>query len=270
MRCRNCHTVMMDTEPECPACHAPAYAAPGVADYKGGNDDAGLRTLIGLGGGAVGLALYEMATSGGGGQQAAGPARVGYAPGRPSGNGPLKRLLGLLFLLAGGAFLVVSVQHLINHRTVLSQSPRAVTAAEIRKAEKPSAAPGGWLSLTFEKGQQTGLSVVRRRPGGLEVQATYLLVQAEDKWLLATVPSGFNSNRLVGRLYVLPPSTSEELVGRIRETQPTAPPPALLPYEFEALDGDENEQRTQYYAAGIVAVVALLGLGLGLRWVRRG
>ncbi len=265
MRCRKFHTVLMDSDPECPVCHAAPIAGPGVADYKSDSSgNAGVRALVGFAGGLVGLAIYDSLTSSGSDQQPARGSRgraAGPRPRRSSGAG--RRFVGLVVLCLGVGLVVLGVQQFLDIRDAVPQKPHVVTAAELVKAEGPEAPPEGWISYTFTKGKDTGFRIARRRLARSgEVQATIVIVQVEEKWLIASVPPDFDSNRLVGRLQPLDPPASQDLVRRIRQGQPT--PINLLPYELNAVDSSESDQRTGYIMAGCFGLIGLLGSLQGL------
>ena len=73
-------------------------------------------------------------------------------------------------------------------------------------------------------------------------------------------------NRLVGRLSPLEPSLSKRLIEKLQKIEPN--PAALLPYEFNAVDGCESDRRERYTAAAVCAFLGLLGLLPGL-WLCR-
>jgi len=57
MRCRNCHTVMMESDLSCPTCHASAASATAAAPGPF-SSPSGMSTLLPIFGGAIGGALY--------------------------------------------------------------------------------------------------------------------------------------------------------------------------------------------------------------------
>src|SRR5215470_14643894 len=58
MRCKNCHTVMMDTDLECPSCHASVASATAAPPQPGGGKPNGLLMLLPIFGGALGGLAY--------------------------------------------------------------------------------------------------------------------------------------------------------------------------------------------------------------------
>jgi hypothetical protein len=179
---------------------------------------------------------------------------------------PLRRLIGVVFLLGGLGLLALGGLHAWNTWEIAQRQPLPISAAELQQAKDSSSWSGAWVSYTFAQSKPTGMALIRRRSGGVgEVQAPCLLVQAGDKWLIAAVAPGFRGNRLVGLLLPAAPD-AEELGRRIRAGQKA--PPVLLPYEFNAIDGCESEHRLRYEQAGIVGFVGLLAVVLGLVLVR--
>jgi hypothetical protein len=257
VRCRNCRTVMMETDPQCPSCHASAARAT-APPPESTRRPSGLLLLLPIFGGAIGGALYaglavaaasETSVSSRGLSQAAGLRTI-------------KRLLGLCFFLGGGLFLVFACVHFHGTWTLAQRVPTTATAADLCRKEYAASAPS-WIVYTFADSKPTELTVMRRRlEHGGEVQAHCLLVRVDDKWLVATVAPAFEGNQLVGRLLPVDSSSSRSLIERVRKLDSN--PSALLPYEFNAIDGSASDQRHRYMAAGWVACLGVLGLTLGL------
>ena len=259
MRCRNCHTVMMESDLSCPTCHASAASATAAAPGPI-SSPSGMSTLLPIFGGAIGGALYGALNSPAGRPLARGAVRA------PRSSNPLKWTIGLLLILGGGLFLPLALVHVYDTWDLARREPEVVTAAELRRTEDPRALPAAWIAYTFEESKPTELTVTRRRLGlGGDVQARCLLVRVEDKWLITSVAAGFEGNRLVGRLLPLDAAASRSLLERIRRIEPD--PSALLPYEFNAVDGSASDQRLRYMGAAWCAFFGLLGLLLGVRLV---
>jgi hypothetical protein len=205
-------------------------------------------------GGVIGGALYAGLAS----------SQASASSGASSGTGgssTVKWAFGLFCVLGGGLFLVLGCVHSWGTWTVTRREPRAATAADLCRKEYAAAAPG-WIVYTFAESKPTDLTVTRRRLGhGGDVQARCLLVRVEDKWLVATVAAGFEGNDLVGRLLPADSPPTQSLIERLRKRDPNT---ALLPYEFNAVDGSASDQRARYTAAGCIGGVGILGLSLGL------
>jgi hypothetical protein len=262
MRCRNCHTQLMDTDPECPSCHASrasaTSAAPGAFTQPSGLVNM-LPVFGGAVGGAVAGAIMASSASSGG---------TLYSPAAPATRSPVKWMLGLFFILGGGLFLVVALVIFCNTWKIAQWEAKEVTAAELLQTKDAKASPGQWLAYTFEGSKPTEQTVTRSRLNhGGDVEARGLLVQVQDKWMFVSVAPGFEGNRLVGRLSPLDPAQSKPLIEQIRKIEPN--PAALLPYEFHAVDGCASDQRQRYSGAGVCGFLGLLGLLPGFLLCRK-
>src|SRR5580704_9921545 len=99
MRCRNCHTGMMDTDTHCPSCHATAARAHAAAPGEM-RKPPGMALLLPMFGGAIGGALYagwvaaEACNSAGSSQT----SRATGATRATGGSSPFRWVFGLLFV----------------------------------------------------------------------------------------------------------------------------------------------------------------------------
>lgn len=257
MRCRNCHTVMMDTDTVCVSCHATVESATsGPPELTGGAPN-GLWLLFPLFGGALGGLVYAGILA----SQSNGSRGSGSAAGAAK---TFKKILGVLFLLGGALFLVVAFVNFDATRAVAQRVPTPATSTELRTrayVEKPPA----WVSYTFEESKPLDDIVTRRRKGhGADVQANCILVRVDQRWLVATVAKGFEGNELIGQLMPIDSPVSQPLIERVRKEQ--ADPKTILPYEFFAVEGCASDQQFRYtvvaWTGGIGLVVFLLGLWL--------
>jgi hypothetical protein len=66
----------------------------------------------------------------------------------------------------------------------------------------------------------------------------------------------------VGRLLPLDSPASQLLIERLRKIEPN--PSALLPYEFNAVDGSASDQRIRYSGVAWCAFFGVVGVSLGL------
>jgi hypothetical protein len=264
MRCRNCHTQLMDTDPACPSCHASRASATSAAPGEF-TKPSGLVNMLPVFGGAIGgvVAGAIMASSASSG----GTLHTAIAPGTRSSS-PVRKMFGWFFILGGALFLVIALVLFMDAWKVAHWEAKEVTAAELGKAKDPKSYPGPWIAYTFEESKPTDLNVTRQRLNrGGDVEARGLLVQVEDKWMFVSVAPGFEGNRLVGRLTPFEPVQSKPLIEKIRKIEPN--PAAVLPYEFNGVDGCESDQRQRYSGAALCAFLGLLGLLPGMLLVRR-
>ena len=262
MRCRNCHTVMMDTDTHCPGCHASVARATAAAT---GPIEAPspMVNMLPIFGGAIGGAIAGAIAA----------SSTATAPSRPLGSlwygapprrgpGPLRWTFGIIFMLGGGLFLLIGPVLFYDTWKLAQRKPQMITAAELGRKDGPGALAGAWTAYTFEESKPIGQTVTRHRLGlGGDVEARCLLVRVEDKWLIATVTPAFEGNQLVGRLNASP---SKDLIQRVTKIEPS-----LLPYEFNAVDGSANDQRLLYIRSGWYAGFGLLAVLVGMRIVSR-
>src|SRR5437868_5857464 len=123
MRCLNCHTVMMDTDPICPSCRTPverATAAPPEASSRPN----GLWMMLPLFGGALGGALYAGVLMA---HESTAPTRsrgaAGFADPGGGGLAAFKLLAGLLLFLMGAIFLAIAAVQFWGVRNIAHREP---------------------------------------------------------------------------------------------------------------------------------------------------
>jgi hypothetical protein len=223
-----------------------------------------LKMLPIFGGAAGGLAYAALTAAESANTRAAAHARHG-GTGAPHGSGGpsvFKLLVGLVLLLGGGLFLFIGCTQGWNTWNIAQRTPTDVTAAELCQKNFVESAPD-WVRFTFAESKPTTVTVKRDRlAGGGEVQARCVLVRVEDKWLLATVPPKFEGNDLVGRLVRFDATASRPMIEQVVKAEPKVT--ALLPFEFNGIDGSAADQRLRYTASGILAFVGLLGVLIGV------
>jgi hypothetical protein len=137
-----------------------------------------------------------------------------------------------------------------------------VTAAELGRPDFAASAPD-WIRFTFAESKPTGVAVKRiRQSGGVEADARCLLVRVDSHWLVATVPPGFEGNELTGYVVPIDPATSRPMLELIVKAQPKVT--AILPFEFNGVEGSPSDQRLRYTVAAILGCVGLVGALLGV------
>lgn len=231
-----------------------------------GNPSSNLLKMLPIFGGAAGGLLYAGLTSSEAGGSARDPRWAGGTRARRGSSG-LKRLFGFLLILGGGLFLVLAVVHACDTWNLARRQPTAASAVELCRPDYLRSAPD-WIVYTFAEAKATEVTVTRQHLGlGGDVEARCLLIRVGDKWLTATVAPGFDGDHLVGRLVSLDSPASRALLARLRKQLPNGS--VLLPYEFNAVDGNANDQRVRYMAAAWLAAFGFVGLWLG-RYLFRG
>src|SRR5438067_624499 len=103
MRCRNCHTVLMDTDRACPSCHSSRARATSDApgEFK---KTPGWVNLLPVFGGAIGGAIGG-AVAGAVIASSTGSGGTTYSTAARSGSSPAKKTMGVILILGGLLFL---------------------------------------------------------------------------------------------------------------------------------------------------------------------
>jgi hypothetical protein len=269
MRCKNCHTVMMDTDPECPSCHASyasATAAPPETIETAGN---GMFVATMLGGALGGMLYAAVGTP----QTTVVPGRsragAGSASVSPSETSSLVWIFGVVFMGIGALVLMAAIVGFFDTYRIAQREPKVMTAADLCRLKTTESTPA-WIAFNLAETKTTDLTVARKRLASSgEVQARCLLVRVGDKkWLAATVPLGFDDEVLVGRLVSNDATTTQYLIERAAKLLPKGA--VLLPYEFHAVEGSSSDQHVRYAAAGMTGSLGLLALLFGVWLFRRG
>jgi hypothetical protein len=219
--------------------------------------------LLPVFGGAIGGVVAGAITA-----SSAGYGGTPYPTTVRSGSSPVKKTFGVILLLGGLFFLLCAGGIFYNAWKIAQWVPKYVTAAELRAANDPKTYPGPWIAYTFAESKPAEMTVKRQRLNfGGEVQARGLLVAVEDQWMFVSVASGFEGNRIIGRLSPLDPALSTTLAQRLQKMDPN--PPALLSCEFNAVDGCASDRHSRYTVAGVCAVLGVAGVWPGLLLCRR-
>jgi hypothetical protein len=270
MRCRNCHTQLMETDTHCPSCHSSVGRATAAAPGEIKGNSGGLLMMLPIFGGAAGGLLYgaikatqeSMDPSAG---RPCGRASAAAAPARPARSGVGKLLVGVVFLFGGALLVGVGVREAWSTWNVSRRQATEVTAAELGRPDFAASAPA-WIRFPFAESKRTGLAVKRKRQsGGGEADARCLLVRVEDRWLVATVPPGFQGTELTGYVVPFDPTASRPLLERVAKAEPEAT--ALLPFEFNGVEGSAGDQERRHTAAAILGFFGLMGVLLGVYFI---
>jgi hypothetical protein len=147
---------------------------------------------------------------------------------------------------------------------IAQDGPTEVTLEQLTKLENPSQLPSPWVKVTFEKIVDTGVEMLEVGPGVKTVDYKFLLVQAGDRWMVATVPENFQGNTLAGEIYH---STNPEDIGafvEIHKSMQEVHGGRMFPFEFRAdIDFGENWSYFAYLVGGFGAAGLLL-VGMGI------
>jgi hypothetical protein len=100
------------------------------------------------------------------------------------------------------------------------------------------------------------------------VDARCLLLRVENKWLVATVPPDFQGDELTGYVVPIDPTASRPMLERIGKAEPKVT--AILPFEFNGVEGSASDQRLRRTGAAIMGFVGLVGVLLGVYFIPSG
>src|SRR5262245_21293774 len=106
MRCKNCHTVMMETDTHCPSCRSPVARATAAAPGAIAEEPNGLLKMLPMFGGALGGLAYAALTVG---QESV--AVTSTAPASTGGGtsaNPMRKIFGFVLLIVGGLVLMLA------------------------------------------------------------------------------------------------------------------------------------------------------------------
>lgn len=256
MRCKNCHTVMMDHDTHCVSCGATAESATAAPPELSGGQPNGLLLMLPLFGGALGGLVYAgLTANGSGGSRGGGGGGAGVLA-------TIRTLFAMALLFVGGLFMVVAFFQINATHDITQRVATPATATDLRLrdfVEKPPA----WVSYTFEESKPVEGTVKRQRKGhGGEVEARCILVRAEHRWLFATVAEGFEGNELIGQIMPMDSPVSKPMIDKLREQE--ADPKTILPYEFYAVEGCPSDQEFRYTVAGWIGGIGLASFATGI------
>ncbi|HEY1377878.1 MAG TPA: hypothetical protein VGF55_13850 [Gemmataceae bacterium] len=228
MRCRNCHTLLADTDTECPGCHStqvPRVVAVAAAARRDG------------------LLVHAARRS----------AAVRWGCG------------GLLLVIGGLAVLIGLVIYLEAQRAS-EGGPKPMTEADLGKVEDAAALVGTWVAYDSPKTVETGtqleyLSALKKD----RIHSRFVLLRVGGGWMLAEVKPAFTSQHYVGEVRELSHSPlGEKILQDVRRRCP-AETKTLLPYYLNADQTYDMGVRGQYVTAGGVALFGLLAAAFAVK-----
>ena len=132
---------------------------------------------------------------------------------------PLARWgLALGGLLLGTVLVLVAVGQFLGGRAQTTRGPRVVKAAELRHIDEYGPVEDPWVAYTAAKTFDPGIRIYRTRKRNSLVK--YVVLQVEDRWLLACVPPDFVGSRVEGRLTVWDGPRFNEVMQRVHAASP--------------------------------------------------
>jgi hypothetical protein len=224
MRCRNCLTVVGDTDTVCVVCHTPL-----VSQGAAFTPAARAARRAGL------LVTWSR-----------------RSPAFKWGCGGLMLIGGCLAILVGAAFA-------LEAKEASQRGPKAMTEAELAKVENPATLHGNWIEYDSPQSIETGteLEYISALKNG-KIHSRFVLVRVGKGWMMAEVSPKFAGQHFVGEIKPLSHSPlGEKVLQDIRRRQPTETQ-TLLPYYLDAVRTYEMGTRSQYLTAGGVAFMGLV------------
>ena len=157
-----------------------------------------------------------------------------------------------------GAILVVAslVVLSLNLKWITSvfAGPVEIKIADLRNVEDPRSLPNQWVSFTFGNAVETGVALVGSRSS--TPKARYLLVQVQDRWLVAEVPPDHVGNEIIGYVEAWSAPLNRKVLEDIAAKFPQHP---QLPIQVDAV----YNQRVQGYSLlGVMGFFLIAGLAL--------
>ena len=144
------------------------------------------------------------------------------------------------------------------------EGPTEVTLEQLARLEDPKQLPSHWVKATFDKIVDTEMEMLEVRPGVEKVDYKFLLVQAGDRWMIATVPADFRGNTLSGQIYHSTVPEDIQAFVEIFEKKKDIHGGRLFPFEFRA-DIDFGENWTTFaYVVGGFGILGLVIAGVGV------
>ena len=146
-----------------------------------------------------------------------------------------------------------------HHVRTAFEGATKVKLEDLARLEDPQQLPSSWVEVTFDKSVKSSF-VIEKRPtnGGVShVAEEFLMFQAGDRWMIASVPRGFTGKQLSGQIWHRTDNALLDVVAGItKELQPTHKG-SLFPFEFDASDDYGDKWKT---VGGIIIFFAAVGV----------
>jgi hypothetical protein len=195
--------------------------------------------------------------------------KVDMDPNRPSARAVQKRKQAVARFVVGLAFVLASIGTLLwQLRWVKSAfaGPVVVTPADLRPLADTHTLANPWVSLAYDRSEDTGMGIASMSL--LETilgtgRSRYLLIQIQDRWLIAEVPEDHAGKQATGCLEMWSTPLRLDALEAIHSRFPAH---GLLPFQLAA----HTPYRRECYAMlGLVAIFFLAGIYLIHLSVRR-
>ncbi len=166
-----------------------------------------------------------------------------------------------LKLTVSGALVVAAVVaawcYWGHHFWTALKGPTEVSLAEISKLNDPNELPSTWVKVRFEKGFHSNVVLEEVRNGISSIDEEYILFQAGDRWMIASVAPGFKGNEVSGQIWRNDAPLAREVIAAVTDELKEVHQGKLFPYEFEA---DEDYGTNWKMFAGVMAMFGGCGL----------
>jgi hypothetical protein len=123
-----------------------------------------------------------------------------------------------------------------HHFWTALKGPTEVSLADIAKLEDPSQLPSTWVKVKFEKGVKSNVVMEETHNGISSIDEEYVLFQAGDRWMIASVPPGFEGNEVSGQIWQNNASLARDVVKAVSEDLKDVHEGKLFPFELEGAD----------------------------------
>ena len=145
---------------------------------------------------------------------------------------------------------------------IAQKGPTDVSLEQLAKLEDPKTLPSPWVKVKFDTVVDTGLEMLEVRAGSETVDYRFLLCQAGDRWIIATVPEDFSGTTIDGQIYHSKNDQDIEAFAEIFHKQKEVHGGRLFPFEFRAdIDFGENWTAFVYVIGGFGGFGLLLACG---------
>jgi hypothetical protein len=174
----------------------------------------------------------------------------------------LNQILAGIVLLGGS---VAAWCYWGHHFWTALKGPTEVSLADIAKLEDPRKLPSTWIKIKFDKGYKSKVVLEEVRNGNSRVDEEYILFQAGERWMIASVPANFQGNEVSGQIWRNNASLAREAVAAVAEDLKDVHQGKLFPFE---LNGGDHYGTNWMCFGGMMAFFAATGgfvgfLGIG-------
>ena len=144
-----------------------------------------------------------------------------------------------------------------HHVWTALKGPTEVSLADIAKMQHPEELPSAWVKFPIEKYVKSDVYLEEVRSGVSSVDEEYIVFEAGDRWMIASVPADFNGHELSGQFWESNSPLITEVLAAVAEDTKEVHQGKLYPLEFDMASNYGTEWLS---FAGVVALVGGGGL----------